>query len=277
MHRRLRRFARASAAATLLLIAPSRVTGQLRPLEPLDWSVLDTTSQIHAALGFAAHSRQRASLAGTRGRLLELGNYYGSWRSGRVAFQVAGTVVRAYDDQEILAAPVGQTRPPDGHPRYDTGDHRVGTLIALSNPAATTAAALRFGTRLPTTDDIIGLDRDETDFYALLAGRTRVGPVSATAEAGVGINGSRDPGTDQKDVLLYAVGLWLERTPLRPSLVFLGQDGLHRSAPRGNENLREVRAGIQLGDRRWLRLESAAGLTPFSPRASLLLTFGWRH
>lgn len=262
----------------LLLLAPAPLAAQLRPLPPIDWSAVDdASSRTHVSAGAGVLLGQRASLAGTDGRLLELGNYGVVFRTGRIALEFGGTAVRVFRDDRVLEPPAPGTRPPNGSSRVDTGDHRVGTIVILTDPGSSFTALLRFGTRLPTTDDRIGLDRDETDFFATVASRARRGSWSLAAELGLAIHGSRAPGFDQADVLAYSAELRYEAGAVVPTLVVVGHEGFHARRIRGNEALGEVRAGIQLGESRWLRVEAVAGLEGFSPGGGLLVTAGWRR
>src|SRR5690606_22084698 len=75
---RRRTLARAAGVcvACVALFAPP-LAAQLRPLEPLDWRALEPGRVAGLAFGAAAYRDQRASLAGTQGRLLEVGNFAG--------------------------------------------------------------------------------------------------------------------------------------------------------------------------------------------------------
>lgn len=277
LHQLLRASGAFATVTALSLFAASPAPAQLRPLEPVDWTMLESGYTVHAAAGVAGFNDHYASLAGTRGRLLELGNYRVAWRMGRVVIEAAGTAFRVFEDEREVAPPAGNARPPDGSTRVDTGDHQIGTLVQLTPPGASSAVALRFGTRLPTTDNRIGLDRDETDFFATFAARTGPRALELSAEAGLGINGSRAQGVDQADVLLYSASLAYDAGSFSSVLSIAGQDDLRAKVTRGNEDLAEVRAGVLWGDHRWIRVEAVAGLRRASPQAGLRVTGGWRR
>jgi hypothetical protein len=57
----------------LALFCATPLGAQLRPLEPLDWSAFTTAQKVHAHVRIGVHGDQRASLAGTTGSLVELG------------------------------------------------------------------------------------------------------------------------------------------------------------------------------------------------------------
>lgn len=263
----------AAAAALLLVAAPA--AAQLRPLEPLDWSVFDGERALSLRLGSSILASQRASLAGTAGRLLELGDFALVWRTGRVALEAGGTVQRLFREDEVFAPPTGGAlAEPDGT-RHDSGDYRVATAVRLTGGRGAVDAAVRFGTRLPTTDNEVGLDRDQTDFFALLAARLRRGLVLLAAEGGLGVFGTRSPRLEQVDIWVYALSAEYDAGPVTPSVALLGQaNGLFGPSLRGNEDLSELRLGLRVGGGRWVRLSLVRGLTEFSPSAGLLLTAG---
>jgi hypothetical protein len=263
--------------STVLLLAllPGSALGQLRPLPPLDWELFADARLATARIGGAVLLEQRASLAGTEGQLLELGDFALALRSGRMAVEFSGTMVRIFDDEEVFAEPWGGARSSEGARRRDAGDFRIATMIRLTPPQQQAAAALRFGTRLPTTDNEVGLERDRTDFFALLGGRIDRGPISLSGEAGVGINGTHDPQFEQSDVLMYSASAVYTRGPFSPRVSLVGHmDGMAGLAIRGNEELSELRIGARVGNGVWGEAEVVYGLQPFSPRTGLLLYLG---
>ena len=136
-------------------------------------------------------------------------------------------------------------------------------------------AILLFGTRIPTTDNRVGLDRDAPDFFALVGARVERGGASLAAETGVTINTTRRPDFEQDDLILYIVRAEYDRLPVVPSITVTGQQvGSSHREIRGNESLGEARLGARLGRRRWIRVEGIAGLTRFSPDAGVLLSAG---
>ena len=273
MAHRTRRWLRVAVGAALLV--PVQLWAQLRPLEPIDWSVFEPGNELAVRVGLGRYWDQRASLAGVDGRLTELGDFSVVWRMDRVALEASGSVLRLFDDEEVFAAPLPGTAAPSGRRRQDTGDYRVATTLRLTAALTPTIVALRFGTRLPTTDNRIGLDRDQTDFFAVLGGRFRRAAFSASGEAGVGINGTREPNYEQSDVLVYALSATYQLGPIVPSITFLGQvDGLSGRIVRGNEDLAEVRVGVQAGHSRWVRINLIRGLRDASPRVGVSIYAG---
>src|SRR5690606_21724749 len=212
---------------------------------------------------------------GVRGRLWELGLLHASWRTGRVLFEVSGTALRVFRDQDWIEEPAGGVSARSSGLRRDAGDWKVATAVRLTPATAPVDVALRFGTRLPTTDNRVGLERDATDFFALVAGRWRAGNLSLAAESGLGINGTRDPEFEQSDVWSYAFALDYRRGWLISRIELVGQqDGLERRAPRGTEELRELRLSLRAGRTRWLELSLLRGLAEFSPAAGVAVAVG---
>ncbi len=262
------------AALALALPAPARA--QLRPLRPLEWDAFTPGTNVFAHIGGALLEDQRASLSGTEGRLLELGDYSVSWRQGRVTLGLAGTLVRHFEPHTRFAAPASGAEP-GNLPRNDAGDLTVTTAVRLSPAAWPPLVVLRFGARLPTTDHVLGLDRGEADFLGLLAVGLARGRFVGGIESGIGILGTRIPEFTQQDDWLYAARLGYRLGQLRPQLTFTGQSSpLRYRRIRGNEDLRELRLGIRAGARRWLEAEFVRGLAPFSPSSGLILAAGAR-
>lgn len=266
------------ALLLLLLLAPiaPAAEAQLRPLPPMDWDLFESGRSATGRLGGAVLMDQRASLAGTQGRLLELGDFALGVRNGRMAVEVAGTIVRLFNDEETFATPYGGARESTGGRRRDVGDFRVSTAVLLTPPQQAVSGVIRFGTRLPTTDNEVGLERDRTDFFALLGGRVQGRSYTIAGEAGVGINGTHDPQLEQSDVLMYSASAAYTWGYFSPRVALVGHfDGMSGLTIRGNEELAEVRLGARVGRQAWAEAELVYGLQPFSPRTGLLLFVGF--
>lgn len=263
----------AALPALLLFAAPARA--QLRPLDPFDWRMLEPGRNVSVEVGGGWFRDQRASLAGTEGTLVEAGSFRALWRTGRVVLEAGGTVQRIFDEESTFAAPEPFVEMDDDGRRRDSGDYRVATAVRLTREGAPLAAVLRFGARLPTTDNRVGLDRDATDFFATVAGRAAEGRASLSAEAGVGIFGTRDPDFEQDDLLVYAVRAEYALDAITPSITVLGQQvGSGHEEIRGNESLGEVRIGARTNGRTFVRAEYVAGYQDFSPSGGILLSLG---
>jgi hypothetical protein len=226
----------------------------------------------------AWYREQRASLAGTEGDLLEVPTISLAWRSGRIAILASGTGQRFFTEKKRFAPPYFGVRPTSNGKRHDSGEYTVGTAVRLTPQSDRLEGLLRFGTRLPTTDNETGLDRDAIDFFATLAARTRRGPIAVGVEAGLGINTTRDSVFEQDDLFLYAARLEYDRGMIAPSIVVVGQEhGPAHHEIRGVEDLSEVRLALRFGDRKWIRIEGTKGLVTFSPSYGVSIAVGIVH
>lgn len=257
-----------------LMVCATPASAQLRPLDPVDFHAFKG-APVRAKVGIAAYSDQHASLAGTRGTLWEIGNVRVAIRTGRMIMEMSGTLQRLFEDKEVIAEPYGDARtPPADGKRHDAGDYRVSSILRLTSTQSRTLATLRFGTRLPTTDNRVGLDRDMTDFFATLGAHRAFGRMEIGAEAGLSINGTRKTTYEQSDVLVYALSAELRGDRITPTIVVLGQQDFQEFAVRGNEDLAELRAGVRIGERRWLKATWVRGLANSSPSNGAQLSFG---
>jgi surfeit locus 1 family protein len=268
-------------AALLLLTCAAPVRGQLRPIDPMDWRIFDPGVMASAAVGGSVLWQQTASLAGTRGRLSELGHYAVAYRSGRIAIALGGTALLRLSDEQVWTPPAGAARPADGRTRQEPGRATAATLLRLSGEEWPVDVVVRFGSVIPTTSDESGLDRDRTDFFALLGLRYTRGALALAMENGVGINGTIIDQYPQSDVWVYSFSasydLPAAGTPLRGVATLIGHQDGHSWSVRGNEDLSELRLGLDVGTSRSLQLRYVRGIREFSPRhgfrlgASLLL------
>lgn len=265
-------------ALAILLSAPfaaSTAWAQLRPLEPIPWRVFDPALTLAAEVGASRLLEQRASLAGTSGTLTEVANFAVAWRTGPVAFELAGTGQRFFRDESRYSSPERSVLAASGDRRRDNGDYRLSTALRVTREHAPLTGVVRFGARLPTTDNRTGLDRDATDVFLTIGGSGARGRLHLSAEAGVGIHGTREPSFEQEDLLLYAVRAEWRRGAWTPSAMAIGQmHGLAHPAIRGTEHLGEARLGVRFGTRRWVRVEGVYGYSTFSPSSGVLLTVG---
>lgn len=237
--------------------------------------MFDDGRTVSAQVGGGWMAGQRASLAGTEGTLLEAGNWRAFWRTGRVVLEGGGTVQRFFHEDGRFADPEPFVKPAEDGKRRDAGDYRILTAVRLTGEGAPVAAVLRFGTRLPTTDNQVGLDRDATDFMATLGGRTLRGPLALQAEAGVGIFGTRRQNFEQDDLLVYSLRAEYHAGAVQPMLTVVGQQvGRSHREIRGNESLGEVRIGVRAGRRAWVVAEAVTGYTAFSPEWGVLVSAG---
>jgi len=260
----------------ILALTASTTGAQLRPLQPVPWRAFDPAG-VDLEVGVGVYQGQWASLAGLEGRLVELGSFRASWALGRVALELGGTAQLWFKEESTFAAPLEGVHGADGGSRRDAGDYRLSTQVALTGPEVPLKVALRFGVRLPTTDDVQGLERDQTDFFTALTGRIDRGPLRAGAEVGLGVYGTRDRRNEQVDVILFGLRGEYDLGKLDALFALAGQHDPRRAVEfRGNEDLGEVRLGLRAGDRRWLSLTAVRGWTRASPDYGAVLTYGIR-
>ena len=266
------------ALAYFLIALPVGAEGQMRPLDPLDWEALDSGQKFSVRLGGEMYTGKRASLAGTEGRLYEAGAYRAIFTLDRVTIEISGTVVRMFDDRRRIEEPLPGTAGFQEELRVDAGDQRVATVIRLTDGEGSWDAAVRFGARLPTTDDEVGLERDQTDFFATVSARYRRGPFRLSGDAGYWIHGTRDLENEQIDPVLLAASLAYDLRWIRPELQFVAQLDTRPTADRrGVEEMAEIRLGLRRGEARWVRLGLVHGWTAVSPDFGVTLEFGLRR
>jgi hypothetical protein len=257
---------------------PVSAVAQLRPLDQANWSLIRGGETISARIGAARLNEQKASLAGTSGSLWEAGIFSIAWRTGRVTLEAAGTAQRFFREDERFAESHAEVLPTDDGHRHDSGDYRIGTSVRLTPDRSPVVGALRFGTRLPTTDNTTGLDRDAVDFFATVGGAGSFRSILISGEAGLGIHSTREIRFEQEDVLLYSLRAELTGSRITPSVEVLGQrHGTTHDAIRGVENLGELRAGLRLGSTVHASFEGVFGYEDFSAPRGFIIAFGYRR
>jgi surfeit locus 1 family protein len=273
--RRTRPAAIVTLIALALIASPGRAAAQLRPLEPLDWRIFDEPVVLLGAAGSGLLWDQPATLAGTRGTLLEIGTYSLALRSARIAIQVDGTALWHLTEHDTITAPDDVVEPSDGV-RQEAGLAFASTAFRFSPDSWPADLVLRFGATIPTTSNESGLERDRTDFFALLGARYRRGALELSAENGLGINGTRRPGLPQSDVWTYAFGAAYSVRSLALAAEFIGRQDGHSYVIRGNEDLRELRAGFDLGRAHWVSVRYIRGMADnASPDHGLRVSAGF--
>lgn len=252
----------------------SPLQAQLRPLEPMNWAALENPGAT-VELGASVLDGQYAPLAGTRGRLWELGTVELTWSVGRASVTAAGSTRLIFHDRTVVAPPTGDARPPDGSVRRDRGVLSISAALLLAGSPDSRALGLRLGARLPTGENTVGLSRDQTDFFTSLAGAWSPGAWRISGEAGLAILGTRQRWQEQVDQLLFATRVLRDLGDWRPYAEVVGR---HDTRPgeeiRGVESLGEVRIGTYLGRRRWLRVEALRGWTRQGPDWGVRLLVG---
>lgn len=269
---------RTAALVLLAAIVAHPAGAQLRPLEPINWRLVRGGATVAGEAGFSRLNDQRASLAGTSGDLWEVGNFSLAWRTGRVVLEAAGTAQRFFHERDRFEEPYIDVEPANDDRRHDSGDFRISTTARLTPEEWPVRGAVRFGTRLPTTNNTTGLDRDAVDFFATAGASTLRGGLAFDGEAGLGIHSTREQSFEQDDLLLYASRAEYRGWRIVPSVAILGQlHGTTHAAIRGVENLGELRIGLRAGGRRWVRAEFVKGYETFSPSSGVIVTGGIAH
>jgi hypothetical protein len=258
-----------------LILTASTAGAQLRPLEPAQWRLFTEHATVSGELGGARFIDQRASLAGESGNLWEAGNFNIAWRTGRVVLEAAGTAQRFFRRTSSFEAPYTDVEPATDGRRHDSGDYRVSTTVRLTPDAWPIGGAVRFGTRLPTTNNATGLDRDAIDFFATAGATGTFAGLAFSAESGLGIHSTREERFEQDDLFIYAARTEYTIGHFVSSAAVLGQKhGTSHSEIRGVEDLGELRLGFRAGRARWLRFELVKGYERFSPSYGFILTAG---
>ena len=261
-----------------LALTATTARAQLRPLEPAQWRLLTENRTVSGEVGGARLMDQRASLAGETGNLWEVGNFNIAWRTGRVILEAAGTAQRFFHRTSSFESPYTDVSPAADGRRHDSGDYRISTTVRLTPSAWPVDGALRFGTRLPTTNNATGLDRDGIDFFATAGAIKSFGNLALAGEAGLGIHSTREERFEQDDLFIYAARTEYGLGNFVSSAAVLGQKhGTSHSEIRGVEDLGEMRLGLRAGRARWLRFEFVKGYERFSPSYGFILTAGLLH
>jgi hypothetical protein len=177
-------------------------------------------------------------------------------------------------DEDIERQPVQPARAANGRPRQDAGRAIASTLLRISPAHWPADLVVRFGATIPTTSDESGLERDRTDFFALLGARYRRGPLTLTMENGVGINGTVLPDYPQSDVWAYTFTASYDAGALTPVAEVVGHQDGTSLVVRGNEDQRELRLGFDVGNEWWLRVRYVHGLSTFAAAHGLRLSVG---
>lgn len=259
--------------ATTLAATPAAAAAQLRPMEAVPWR---NGPETMVMAGASAYGSARAPMAGVEGTLYEAAVVQLSAAFGRAAVRVQAA--RHVLDPARRYAPPARTTEDRGLERLsDFSDVTLETLLYFSTPDWL-MAGMRLGSRVPSSDNEVGLDRDQADVYGTLMLGGGGEAVWIETEAGVGVHGSR--GTqrlEQQDPLLYSAFLRAHRGPITARIGLIGHVFWTNDwSTRGNENMGEWRAGLRVGHHTFLDAAAVAGLTRTSPDWGLRLRVGRR-
>lgn len=258
----------------ILFVVPATSHAQLRPLDPLEWRIFEPHSRAIVEIGGGVFRDHVAPLAGTRGRLIEVGNYLVAFRSGRIAMEIRGTAVWRMHEERVEREPLPVVDPaPDGV-RTEAGALHATSAVRVSPDAWPVDVFFRFGATVPTASDESGLERDRTDIFALAGFRYRRGALLLTSEQGVGINGSQSADYPQTDMWTFNLGAAWDLGPGRLVAELVGRQDGHSYVVPGNEDQHELRIGGDLGTDRWIGVRVVTGLSRYSPDAGLRIGAG---
>ena len=257
---------------TLLLLAlPLKAAGQQRPLRTDDAELLPT-GRIRTEFGIEFLQGQRYSLSGLSGDLTRLGVASIQVGVGEYAeFKISGVV------QDILSVSSRTEAPPfpptfTGNSTTDFGDLILATkLKIIGEKKRRPAISFKFAVELPNAKHDSGLGTDETEFYASLLFKKKIGRPQVLADVGFAILGSPVLEGRQTDPLTYGVATIV---PMFRGINFVAEiSGRQGPSDRlGNENKSQARAGVQFwtGRIRW-DLAAVAGLMRYDPKSGVVV------
>ncbi len=254
--------------SVLCLLSAGGAYADPRPLRTGDADLLPT-GRVRVEFGAEFLQGQAYPLSGLRGDLTRLG--VGSVQVGvgeYAEFGISGVV------QDILSI-TGRSEPVvrpavTGNSTNDFGNLLLATKLKIFGESGPRPAlSFRFGVELPNANQENGLGTDQTQFYTGLLLKKSFGRVRVLADLGLAILGSPVVAGKQTDPLTYGVGAVV---PLCRRVNFVAEV-VGRRGPEGrigNENLSQLRAGVQLrtGILRW-DLAGIRGLGEFDPDSGL--------
>ena len=252
----------------IYFFCPGAVFSQQRPLKTDDAEILET-GRVRAEFGVEFLQGQRYSLSGLRGDLIRLGVSSIQVGVGEYAeFQISGVV----QDVFSVSSRTEPVIPPTfaGNSTSDFGDLILGTKIKLAGEKGRRPAiAFKFAVELPNAKHDSGLGTNETEFYASLLFKKRLGRSQILGDLGFAILDSPVLQGRQADPLTYGVAAII---PMMKGLNLVAEvSGRQGPSGRlGNENKSQARAGIQFwtGKIRW-DLAAIAGLKRFDPKSGI--------
>jgi len=227
------------------------------------------TGRVHAEFGIEFLQGQRYSLSGLEGDLTRLGVSRIHVGVGEYAeFQISGVI------QDVLSVsrrtPAVLTPSFAGDSTNDFGDLILGAKLKLvGENGRRPAIAFKFAVELPNAKHDSGLGMDETEFYSSLLFSKLLGRTRVMADIGFAILGNPIFNGRQTDPLTYGVAAIV---PVTARINLVGEVNGRQGPPRrlGNENLSQIRAGMQVwtGGIRW-DVGAVAGLREFDPDSGL--------
>jgi len=259
------------ALVSMLLVIPLNTSGQQRPLRTDDAELLQT-GRVRVELGAELLQGQHYTLSGLEGDLSRLGVSSIQVGVGEYAeFKISGV---ARDVLSVSNRTDQPAYPPkfSGNSTGDFGDLVLATKLKFAGEKKyRPAIAFKFAVELPNAKHDSGLGTDETEFYASLLFKKKIGPCQILGDLGFAILGSPVLEDRQTDPLTYGVATII---PVLRGVNLVAEVSGRQGPPRrlGNENQSQARAGIQFwtGRVRW-DLGAVAGLMKYDPKSGVVV------
>lgn len=257
--------------AAVLLAFPFALSAQQRPLKTDDAELLQT-GRVRIETGIEFLQGQCYSLSGICGDLTRLGVTSIQVGVGEYAeFKISGVF------QDVLSVSSRAGEPPippsfAGDSTSDFGNLVLATKLKLAGERdLRPAMAFKFAVELPNAKHDSGLGTNETEFYASLLFKKRIGRPYFMGDIGFAILGSPVLQGRQTDPLTYGAAAIV---PVSRTVNIVAEINGRQGPPRrlGNENKSQARAGIQFwtGRIRW-DLAAVAGLKRFDPDTGVVV------
>lgn len=259
------------APVLLCILIPAHSLGQQRPLLTDDAELLGT-GRVRAEIGVEFLQGQRYSLSGLEGDLTRLGVASIQVGVGEYAeFKISGVV------QDVLSVSRREDQPRfppqfSGNSTNDFGDLVLATKLKLAGEKRRRPAiAFKFAVQLPNAGLASGLGTEQTEFYADLLFKKKLGRAHFLGDLGFAILGSPVLEGRQTDPLTYGAAAIV---PLFRDINFVAEVTGRQGPPRrlGNENKSQARAGFQIrtGGIRW-DIAAVAGLKHFDAKSGVVV------
>jgi hypothetical protein len=259
----------ASAAVLLAISFPLRA--QQRPLKTDDAELLKT-GRVRVETGIEFLQGQCYSLSGMCGDLTRIGVAGIQVGVGEYAeFNISGVF------QDVFSVSSRTDQPPippsfNGDSTSDFGNLVLATKLKLAGEKGRRPAmAFKFAVELPNAKHDSGLGTNETEFYASLLFKKKLGRPYFLGELGFAILDSPVLQGRQTDPLTYGLAAIV---PVSRTVNIVAEINGRQGPPRrlGNENKSQARAGIQFwtGRIRW-DLAASAGIKRFDPDTGIVV------
>jgi len=259
------------------LLAFLPLAAQNRPLQTSDAEILPPGT-MRAEVGFDFLQDVNFPLSGLSGDLTSLGVIGVRMGVGKmVEVQLEGAVQNFLDVKKQGASFVPVLELTGPRSTHDTGDFSLSTKIRIfGDRGRWPSLAMRFGFRMPNSNQARGVGTNSTDVFALFILQKHFGKLNLFGNAGVAILQSPNAKFSQNDVLLYGGAF---AYPLHRRLNVVGEAAGRYSSRKittgliGTESRSQARFGFQVfaGGFQW-DVAGIAGLAKDDARSGF--TFG---